>query len=130
VNEFRQAGGDLVVIGNGAPFFARAFAEDMGLVEMRVAVLTDEPRASYELLGFRRGIGGFFSSRFLTHARRAAGKGFQRGKLQGDALQLGGVVVVRPGGQVVYAYASLEAGDHPPPQDIVAALRATAAQDA
>jgi hypothetical protein len=44
--------------------------------------------------------------------------------VQGDAWQLGGVLVVRKGGEVAYRHLSAEAGDHPPVADVLAALGA------
>ncbi|MDH3214324.1 MAG: SDR family NAD(P)-dependent oxidoreductase, partial [Myxococcales bacterium] len=42
--------------------------------------------------------------------------------VQGDPWQLGGVFVIRPGGDLTYRYVSREAGDHPPVEEILAAL--------
>jgi hypothetical protein len=69
--ETGRLGAELVVVGNGAPPFARAFREDFA---------------------------------------------------QGDPWQLGGVLVIRPGGELTYRQASREAGDHPPVEEILAAL--------
>ena len=48
--------------------------------------------------------------------------GFRQGRTQGDPWQLGGVLVVRPGGQVAYFHRSQNAGDHAPAGDVVRAL--------
>lgn len=42
--------------------------------------------------------------------------------IQGDAFQNGGVLVVRPGGEVAYRYISEVSGDHPPVADVLAAI--------
>ena len=46
--------------------------------------------------------------------------GFRQGKVRGDPWQQGGVLVVLPGGRVVYRYLSSAAGDHPAPAAVVA----------
>jgi hypothetical protein len=45
---------------------------------------------------------------------------------QGDAWQLGGIVVVLSDGRVPYSYVSSVAGDHPPASDALLALKASA----
>lgn len=118
--EIRERGGELAIVGNGAPAFARAFREDLGL---DVPLYTDPSLATYRALAFRRGlVRTVLSPRVWIHAARALAGGFLQGRTRGDALQLGGVVVVRPDGTVAYRYASAEAGDHPPIGDILAAL--------
>jgi NAD(P)-dependent dehydrogenase (short-subunit alcohol dehydrogenase family) len=42
--------------------------------------------------------------------------------VQGDPFQLGGVLVVRPGGVVTWRHADRVAGDHAPLEDVIAAL--------
>ena len=111
------------MIGNGSPIFARAFREDLRLDTANVTVLVDESLRSYALLGLKRSLLGVASLGVVRSGARAYGKGFRQGRTMGDAMQLGGVVVVRPGGRVVYAFASNEAGDHPSPADVVAAVR-------
>jgi NAD(P)-dependent dehydrogenase (short-subunit alcohol dehydrogenase family) len=60
------------------------------------------------------------------HSLRALRSGFRPASVQGDVWQLGGVFVIRPGGDVTYRYVSRDAGDHPPVAAILAALEATA----
>jgi hypothetical protein len=45
----------------------------------------------------------------------------------GDANQLGGALVIAPGGQVVWSHMSKDAGDNAPPEDILAAVRTAVA---
>ena len=118
--EIRERGAELAIVGNGAPPFARAFREDLGL---DVPLYTDPSLETYRALAFHRGlVRTALSPRTWAHAARALAGGFLQGRTQGDPLQLGGVVVVRPDGTVAYRHASAEAGDHPPIADILAAL--------
>jgi len=116
----REKGGALAFVGNGGRHFAKAFARDHGIT---APVYVDTERRAYQALEMKRGLGsarGVLAS--LGHAARAWRAGFRQGATQGDALQLGGVLVVRPGGRVAYRHVSAEAGDHPPLDDVLAAL--------
>jgi peroxiredoxin len=119
--EIRAAGGDLVVVGTGAPHFARAFQEDLGIADLRV--LSDPERRAYALAGFRRGMAALFSPRAIWNYLLAFLAGYTYKGMQGDALQQGGVLVLRPGDEIVFRYESRRAGDHPEPSAIVAALK-------
>jgi hypothetical protein len=124
VPEIRAAGGDLVVVGTGAPFFAQGFRELLHLDD--VDVLSDESLASYRLLGFKRGL-LTFSLRSIAPYLRAFQRGQRQARTQGDALQQGGAIVVRPGGEIVYRFVSEVAGEHAPPDEVVEAVRRAAA---
>ena len=56
------------------------------------------------------------------NALRALRSGSRQGSVQGDVWQLGGVFVIRPGGELAYRYVSREAGDHAPPDAILESL--------
>lgn len=89
---------------------------------MPVPILVDPERESYRLLGLARTLGSSLNPRLLANGARAARAGFRQGKTQGDALQQGGVLVVKRGGEVVYRFRSGTAGDHPPTAEVVHAL--------
>jgi hypothetical protein len=110
--ELDGLGVGLVFIGSGTP----AMAEDFrAFLQLDAPVWVDTRRESYRFLGFKRQ-----PLMLLTHPSlwanglRATRAGFRQGKTQGDPWQQGGVLVVRRGGGVEYAYASATAGDHPP----------------
>jgi hypothetical protein len=119
-DEIHRRGAELVTVGNGGTHFARTFQEDMGIT---TPIFVDPSRATYRALGMRRSlVGTIFSGRTLLHAARAMRSGFRQGRTQGDAFQLGGVLVIGPDGSVLLRYLSNEAGDHPREADVVAAL--------
>jgi len=116
----RDLGAELIMVGNGAPHFARAFLEDFGIA---TPLYVDPSLASYRALGMRRSlVRTLFSGKVLLYAARALRAGFRQGLTRGDHIQLGGVVVVRPDGTVPFRYLSETAGDHPKLADILAAL--------
>ena len=126
LSDIRSLGADLVIVGSGAPMFAHAFIEDEHLEG--ITVLTDEKLAAYKLFDFRRSVlHTLFAPRRWNVAVRAFREGHRQHRTQGDAWQQGGVIVVRPGGELLYRYASREAGDHPPVDEVLAPLRSAAA---
>jgi NAD(P)-dependent dehydrogenase (short-subunit alcohol dehydrogenase family)/peroxiredoxin len=123
ITEIRDRGAELVVIGNGAANFAAAFRDEAGL---DVPLLVDPELRAYRAAGLRRGRVEVLSPRLPLNALRAWGSGHRQSWVRGDPWQLGGVFVIRPGGEPAYRYVSREAGDHPPVDEILEALSATA----
>lgn len=111
----------MVFVSTGAAHFARDFREEW---KVTVPILLDPERESYRLLGWARALGSSLNPRAVLNLGRALGAGFRQGRVQGDAAQQGGVLVVARGGAVVYRYRSGTAGDHPPPEEALQALLA------
>ena len=121
--EIRSRGADLVIVGNGAPHFAVALREDFNLDG---PLFVDPELKAYRAAGLRRGLVEVLSPCLPLNAVRALRNGVQQRSVQGDPWQLGGVFVVRPGGELTYRYISSEGGHHPPPHVILQALSAGA----
>ncbi len=119
IGAVRERGAELVIVGNGVPAFARAFAEDLAL---DAPLLVDPELHAYRAAGLRRGRAAALSPRLAFNAVRALRAGHRQQSVQGDAWQLGGVFVIRPSGDVTFAHRSREAGDHAPVGEILAAL--------
>lgn len=141
IKSIHAHGAELVVIGNGTRHFARAFREDL---QLETPLYVDSSRASYRALGMHRGIARTLGSwRTWVKLGRALRDGIRQKRVQvivrwwyqsvpvlipgadGDAWQLGGVLLVLPDGRVPYRYLSTIAGDHPPAAEVMAALVAT-----
>jgi hypothetical protein len=118
-HEIHARGAELYLVGNGAPHFARAFREDHGI---ETPIFTDPTLETYRALEFRRSVIHTITLRVARNALRALRGGHLQGRTKGDAWQLGGVLLVRPGGEVAYRYASSTAGDHPPVDAVLNAL--------
>ncbi len=116
----RDAGLELVVIGNGAAHWVAGFREQTGYDGK---LYIDASMASYDAVGFEHSLAKVLTVRSASAWFRATRKGFRNGVIQGDAAQLGGVLLVRPPDQLVYAYRSEFAGDHPDIDDVLAAAR-------
>ena len=92
-------------------------------------VYLDEPRAFYDALGGGKAnkstLASFLAkianpwSRLRKNAKRAKD---DKGNLDGEGFVHGGVYVVQTGGKPYYAHAEAEIGDHPPTEELLAAL--------
>lgn len=124
IPDIRRHGAELVIVGNGQPWQAAAFREELELLppDHDVPILVDPALTAYRAAGLRRGITSTFSPRAAGNLVRALRAGHRQKGVQGDAWQLGGVFVVHRDATVPWSYVSRAAGDHPPPADILAAL--------
>jgi peroxiredoxin len=121
IQGIRETGGDLVVVGTGGPFFAKAFQKDLGISDVEVYI--DSARRAYDLAGFRRGVFSLIHPRAVWNYLRAFFSGHTYKGMQGDALQQGGVLVVALDGTIVFRFVSKVSGDHPEVEQVIAALR-------
>ena len=121
IEPVRALGAALVVIGQGTVEEARAFSAEQAV---DVQIVTDPTRQAYCAMEMRRSRGSVLSARVFRRALRAWGRGFRQTRPAGDPFQQGGVVIIDGTGVERYVFISREAGDHPPPEDILAALRA------
>jgi peroxiredoxin len=118
-DDFRARGAQLVLIGNGEPHFARAFAEDY---QVDYPLVVDPSLRTYKAAKLRGGLGTTLSRKVLANGRRATKAGFKQGRTQGAAMQQGGAMVVAQSGEVAWSFASEVAGDHPEPSEILQVL--------
>jgi peroxiredoxin len=124
VDPIEARGGRLVIIGNGSVDHARRFFADKGFDLSHVTLVTDPGRSSFRAAGMGRGVGvTFLNGGSLGAFRRARSAGHRITGAFGDVFQLGGVVVVKPPGEVVYEYVSKFAGDDPDIEQVIAAVR-------
>jgi hypothetical protein len=119
-DQFREAGADVVVIGNGAPMFIEGFREQTG---WRGPIYTDPSLGVFEAAQLERGVARTFDPRGVFKGIKAFAEGHRQGRTQGDAWQQGGVLVIAPGGQVKWHHVSARPGDNASSRDILAALR-------
>lgn len=115
----QAAGAELAVIGNGTPTEAGAMVQRM---QLPFAVYTDPERGAFQALGLRSSLAASFSPRVILNGLRAIRAGFRQGRMQGSALQQGGVLVLRAGGERVDLYVSKTGGDYPTSEWILDAV--------
>ena len=127
LDRVKAMGADLVVIGQGSVEEARAFRDEQRL---KVPLLTDPTRQSFNALGMRRGLASILAPATLVHGFKAWRSGFRQSRIAGDPLQQGGIVVIAPGGVEYFRYISEVAGDHPAAEQVLAALSVLTAPQA
>ena len=121
--QFEQAGVGLVLIGQATPRQATHFRRKL---DIDLPVLADEERATYKAAGIPRAkvtqlLGPKSVMSGLKHGARS---GVTQGRIIGDAAQLGGALIVAPGGDVVYEQVQRNAGDTIEPGALLDAAKA------
>ena len=119
---FEAAGATLTLIGQATPRQSAHFRRKLGV---EVPVLADEERRTYKLAGLRRAsVAQLVGPRsVISGVKHGARSGVMQGRIVGDAAQLGGAMVVAPGGEVLFEQRSEHAGDSVEPDELLAALR-------
>ena len=122
----QAAGADLVFVGSSRPAVAAEFERERGL---EARLLVDPELAAYGAAELKRSVLSSLGLESVKHAWRAFRGGHRQERVKGDPWQQGGVFVLAPGGEVgevLYAYRSAEAGDHPPNEEWLAVLERAA----
>ena len=119
IEKIHAKGAELVFVGTGNRHWASVFKQDYGIT---CPVFVDTVRESYRALGMKRRILDLLDPRLVRNGLRALKHGFRPGWIQGDGLQNGGVLVVRPGGEIAFRFISDVSGDHPKVGDVIGAL--------
>ncbi|AHZ86869.1 hypothetical protein Bb109J_c0730 [Bdellovibrio bacteriovorus] len=117
-DKYEKAGAQIYFIGNGSPTMIKVFKEDLGLEG--AWVFTDPNLEAFHAAGFKRGFFSAYGFKSLSSIRKLKEQGHVAKRWspeQGDATQLGGILVVKPGGKVTYQYISEYQGDVEEPQD-------------
>ncbi|PIE56622.1 MAG: hypothetical protein CSA34_03135 [Desulfobulbus propionicus] len=119
----RAMGGGLAVIGCGTSEHLGSFRQASGYTGQ---LYTNPGLEIYTMLGFIRSWPGMLAPRAVQSAFQALKKGYRPGMLQGDILQLGGVLVTGSENRPALLFRSRWAGDHPPATDLTLLLQANA----
>ena len=123
--QFDASGARLVVIGQGTPEQGAAFLASQ---KVELPLYVDKGRESYKVAGTKIGtFGELLGPRMVTKGAAAMAKlGIHQGMTVGRPAQLGGVLVIRPGDEIVYAHLSDDVSDIPANSEVLAAARAAA----
>lgn len=122
-DDLRAAGGELYVIGNGAPMFIEGFRETTGYGG---EIYTDPSLAAYRAARLERGVRTLLSLGAAARTVGALARGFRQGRTQGDNLQQGGALVIARDGSVLWHHVSKSPGDNADPDEILRVLRGAA----
>jgi hypothetical protein len=121
-SKFEAAGTKLVLIGQASPRQAAHFRSRQ---DISLPVLADEKRASYKAVGAKMGgvgelLGPKVALKGLTTIART---GQIQGRPVGNVAQLGGAVVIAPGGRVLLEHLADDASDNISPEALLVAAR-------
>lgn len=123
--EFEDAGVKLVLIGQLTPRHASQFRRRQ---EIDLPVLADERRISYKTAGAKVGsVTDLLGPKVVAKGALTSLRTRQvQGRTLGHPAQLGGAMVIAPGGDVVWSHMAQNAGDNASPEEILAAARQAA----
>jgi prostamide/prostaglandin F2alpha synthase len=121
-SKFDEAGVRLAVIGQGTPAHARHFRDSQ---KINLPMYVDEGRQTYKAAGTKVGtVGELLGPRVVAKGALASRRdGVVQGKTVGHPAQLGGVMIVRPGNEIVYVHLADDASDNPANEDVLRAAR-------
>ncbi len=108
-----------MIVGNGSPEQAANFRAAQHVTS---PLFVDPELRAYRAAGLKRSVLSTFNLRSTAHGLRALRGGQRQGRTQGDPWQQGGVFVITPDDRVAFSHVSQEAGDHPDPKAVVAAV--------
>jgi hypothetical protein len=120
VDRIEAAGAELVVVGNGAPHFIAGFRE---LTGFEGPIYTDPSLKVYEAAHLERGVFKVLNPKAAISSIRAFARGGKQGRVEGDGLQQGGVLVVAPGNELLWQHTSKYPGDNASVDQIVTSLQ-------
>ena len=120
--KFEAAGAALVVVGQGTPRHAQHFREQYKLDGLEL--LVDPDREAYKVAGTKVAtVGELLGPRSVAAGlKKTVNERVVQGKIQGHPAQLGGVMVVAPGGAVTWTHLAESASDTPPNEQVLAAV--------
>jgi peroxiredoxin len=114
-----RCGAELVIVGSGRPEHVADFCEAQRIT---TPVYVDPEQKAYRAAGLVRSVWSSIKPKAWLNSWRAHRAGMHQGPTQGDMFQQGGVFVIRPGNVTCYSYVSEVAGDHPPVDEVIAAV--------
>jgi peroxiredoxin len=121
-SDFEAAGLGLVLIGQETPRHAAEFRRSHGI---DLPILADEHRDTYKAAGARMGtLGELLGPRSVVAgiAKTFGSRGkIRQGRVIGSAAQLGGALVIAPGGKIVWSHESEDAADSASPEELLEA---------
>jgi prostamide/prostaglandin F2alpha synthase len=123
--DFKAAGVNLVLIGQGTPRQAAEFRRRQGI---QLPVLADHDRVSYKAAGTKvGGVTDLFSPQTVAKGILATARTKRtQTRTIGHPSQLGGTLVIAPDARVVWSHLAQDASDNAAPDEILEGTRETA----
>jgi peroxiredoxin len=123
--QFERAGIELVLIGQLTPRHAAHFRRRQ---HVELTVLADEDRASYKAAGAKIAtMGELLGPKTVAKGLSTMlSTGKTQGRTLGHPAQLGGAMVIVPGGKIVWSHMAQDASDNASPDEILGAAASAA----
>ena len=121
-SKFEDAGVRLAVIGQGTPAHAAHFRDSQ---KVDLPMYVDKGRESYRAAGTKVAtVSELLGPRMIARGAAASRRdGVVQGRTVGHPAQLGGVMIVRPGDEIVYVHLADDASDNPTNDEVLKAAR-------
>jgi peroxiredoxin len=120
--EFEEEGAEIVAIGMGTPDKAARFRKTRSIP---FPLLADKDRQSYAAAGLRKGTAaGVIGPRVWATGVKGLAKGRGVALPRENPAQLGGTVVVHPGGRITHHHVAETSADNAPIESLLEAIRA------
>lgn len=121
--QFENAGAKLVLIGQLTPRHAAHFRRRQ---DIDLPVLADAERTSYQAAGAKVAtMSELLGPKVVAKGLIAGARNrVHQGRTLGHPAQLGGAMVITPGGDVAWSHMAQDASDNASPEEILAAIRA------
>jgi peroxiredoxin len=124
-SKFDAAGVRLAVIGQGTPAHAEHFRDSH---KLDLPLYVDEGRDSYKAAGTKVAtFNELLGPRMVAKGAAVSARDkVVQGRIVGHAAQLGGVMVVKPGGEIAYVHLADDAADNPANDAVLSAAKRAA----
>lgn len=120
IDEIRSAGADVAAIGMGTEAQAAHFKDSQ---EIPFVLLVDRRKETYRALNLKRAnLWEIVGPGVWVRFGKALLQGKPSGKPRQDAYQLGGTMVVKPGGEIAFMHRSKDPADDYPVEKILSHL--------
>jgi peroxiredoxin len=121
-SKFEAAGVRLAVIGQGTPRQAQHFRDSQ---ELDLPIYVDEGRDSYKAAGTKVAtVTELLGPRVVAKGAAVSARDkVVQGRIVGHPAELGGVMIVKPGGEIAYVHLAGDAGDNPANDEVLSAAR-------
>ena len=115
----RAKGAELIVVGSGKPWHAKAFRDELAL---EFPLYVDPELIAYRAAGLKRSFWRTLGPQNLAGAIKAWSHGQRQHANRGDPWQQGGVFVIGKDGETRLSHINRGSADHADPAKVVAAL--------
>jgi peroxiredoxin len=119
VDEFTSRGAEIIAIGMGLPAMAADFKDKQ---DIPFRLLVDPEKATYKALALDRSPAAAAGPQVWLRGAKSLLKGHGIAPAKQDWQQLGGAMVVAPGGEVLHAHRAKDAADNLPVRKLLEAL--------